>query len=264
MNKLLILVPVVAAIGMAAPAAHAGAQQGVKCPSGFDAVISDGNKKLVCRTTKRYELMSICSPVVFTSSGLKLPTGNIVMDPVGRDGGKDQCLAVITGAKVDAVASPLLPGYPPLSAFEFQKNPTTPDKWVATRTEYAFPTGTTYPVGNPANGVSCPAGYDGDKVFDGRGIRCDKLDGSPKPADCDGVAAGPVAIGWRWERDHVGSEDRCVPMGTGDHGPTKPQGMTKVQLDLERASDEIGWILDKNSGARDTWQRKVYRFPNHN
>jgi hypothetical protein len=249
---------------MAAPDAHAGAQQGVKCPSGFDAVISNGDKKLVCRTTKRYELKTICSPVVFTSRGLKLPVGNIVMDPVGRDGGIDQCFAVGGGDKVDAAREPLLPGYPPISEFTFEKNPTTQDKWVATRVEYAFPEGTAYPVGSPANGVSCPSGYDGDKVFNGRGIRCDKYDGSPKPADCDGIAAGPVAIGWRWSQDHVGSEDRCVPMGSGSDGPTKPQGMTKVQHDAERASDDIGWILSKKSGARDTWQRKVYAFPNHN
>ena len=37
--------------------------------------------------------------------------------------------------------------------------------------------------------------------------------------------------------------------------------MTKVQRNLERQSDDIGWVLNKKSGARDTWQRKTYAFP---
>ena len=41
MKRLLILASVLSATGIAAPAAHAGAQQGVKCPSGFDATISN-------------------------------------------------------------------------------------------------------------------------------------------------------------------------------------------------------------------------------
>jgi hypothetical protein len=260
MKRLLTLTSALAIMGVAAPAAHAGAQQGVKCPSGFAATISDGNRKLVCVKTVRYELASICSPVQISFQGTVTTKPQVVMEPSGSD----QCLAVLSGVKTASLMSPPAPGQPAPSEFARVINATAPDKFVATRTEYAFPEGTMYGPGDARNGVSCPSGYDGDKVFNDRGIRCDKLDGSPKPADCDGIAAGPVALGWRWERDHVGSEDRCVPMGTGEHGPTKPQGMTKAQHDLERASDDIGWVLDKNAGARDTWQRKVYKFPNRN
>lgn len=244
---------------LAAPCAYAGAQQGVRCPSGFAAEISDANKKLVCRKTANYELASICSPLAFSAKGISV-SGNVVMEPTGSD----MCLATVTGNKVASVAAPPPPNYPPISAFTRQINASGPDKFVASRAEYAYPEAGPVYVGDSSKGVSCPSGYDGDKVFDGRGIRCDKLDGAPKPADCDGIAAGPVALGWKWEQDRVGAEDRCVPMGTGDHGPTKPQGMTKVQHDAERASDSIGWILNKRSGARDTWQRKVYAFPAKN
>lgn len=259
MKRFSALVAAAAVTVLASPAAHAGKQQGVKCPSGYDAVISDGNKKLVCRTTRRYEKGSICYPVQ-VSPQVSIKPLSIVMETTGSD----QCLNVLTGSKTPSLMLPPAPGLPAASEFAREVSAAGPDRFVATRTEYAFPTGTTYPVGNPANGVSCPAGYDGDQVSGGSGIRCDKLDGSPKPADCDGVGAGPVVIGWKWTQDHVGSEDRCLPMSTGPHGPTKPQGMTKVQHDLERASDSIGWILDKKSGARDTWRRKVYEWPNHN
>jgi hypothetical protein len=247
------------AVGFASSNAYAGAQQGVRCSSGFTAEISDGNRKLVCRKTANYELASICSPLAFSAKGIGV-SGNIVMEPTGSD----MCLAAVTGNKVPSVAAPPLPNYPPISAFTRQINATGPDKFVASRVEYAYPEAGPVYVGDSSKGVSCPSGFDGDKVFDGRGIRCDKLDGSPKPADCDGIAAGPVALGWRWEQDRVGAEDRCVPMGTGDHGPTKPQGMPKALFDEDRASNSVGWILNKRSGARDTWQRKVYEFPKTN
>jgi hypothetical protein len=133
-------------------------------------------------------------------------------------------------------------------------NPSGPDKFVATVHEFSFPQGNLY-VGDASAGVVCPAGFDGDKVHSGRGIRCDKYDGSPRSADCDGI------VGWEWKRDFNGAEDRCRNIVTGETGSTKPEGMTKVQHDIERASDDVGWILSKKAGARDTWQRKVYKFP---
>ena len=247
----------VAATFLAPAPAHAGEQQGVKCPDGFEAHISDCNRKLVC--SRRYTLQSICSPAVFASSGLKF-NGNIVMDPVGRDGGIDQCLAVGTGRKVDSVMSPPLPGYPALATFERKKHPTGPDKFESSKIEYAFPVGGPDFFGDASKGVHCPGGYDGDARFNGRGIRCDKNDGAPRQADCDGLHAGIVSVGWELKVDKRGNEDRCVPTASGSDGPTKPAGMTKVQHDAERASDRIGWVLNDRDG-RDRWQRKVYAWP---
>lgn len=246
----------VAATFLAGPA-HAGEQQGVKCPDGFDAHISDGNRKLVC--SRRYTLASICSPAVFAATGMKIG-GNVVMDPVGRDGGIDQCLAVGAGRKLDSVMSPPLPGYPALATFARKKHPSGPDTFESSRVEYAFPVGGRGYLGDASQGVQCAAGYDGDKRFNGRGIRCDKNDGAPKRADCDGLHAGIVSIGWELKIDKRGNEDRCVPTASGSDGPTKPEGMTKVRHDAERASDEIGWVLRDRDG-RDQWQRKVYAWP---
>jgi hypothetical protein len=251
------LATAVAAAFFAAAPAHAGEQQGVKCPDGFEAHISNDNRKLVC--SRRYTLQSVCSPAVFAASGLKF-NGNIVMDPVGRDGGIDQCMAVGAGRKVDSVMSPPLPGYPALATFERKKHPTGPDKFESSTIEYAFPVGGRTYVGDASKGVQCPAGYDGDQRFNGRGIRCDKLDGPPKTADCDGLNAGIVSIGWELKIDRRGNEDRCVPTGGGSDGPTKPEGMTKVHHDAERALDNVGWVL-KDRDGRDRWQRKVYVWP---
>lgn len=248
-----------AALCFASTPAVAGPQQGVKCPSGYAATITDGNRKLVCSKSKTYTLASICSPMVFSNQGIQV-RGQIVMEP--NDPKHDQCLAVVTGQKLPSVMAPPPPGYPPHTAFKHVNNPSGPDKFEAIVTEHAWPEGKLPPyLGDPRGGVRCPAGWDGDKVFDGRGIRCDKLDGAPRPADCEGIGAGPVALGFRFELDHVGAEDRCVPMGSGDHRATKAQGLPQVLFDAERASDSIGWVLDKRRGARDTWQRKIYKFP---
>ena len=247
MKRLLILVSIPVTLALAAPAAYAGEQQGVKCPSGFSALISDANKKLVCRKVIPYERDAICLPAYsLVNNGATL----------------DRCVVRVpnTGIahQLEPTALPIVPTpwQKVVSELTQQANPNGLDKFVATVHEFSFPEGRPLPyVGDAGIGVVCPAGFDGDKVYSDRGIRCDKHDGSPRSADCDGI------VGWEWRRDFSGNEDRCRNFITGATGATKPEGMTKVQHDHERASNDVGWVLDKNAGARDTWQRKVYKFP---
>lgn len=235
------------AAGSAAPSAHAGPQQGVRCPSGFDALISDGNKKLVCRKVIRYERDAACPPAYqLVNNGAAL----------------DMCVVKVPNTNV---AHQVPPTALPIVAPPWQKlvselaqtvNPNGNDKFVATVHEFTFPElGWPPYAGDASQGVVCPEGYDGDKAHNGRGIRCDKRDGGPRSADCDGI------VGWEWKRDLIGAEDRCRNIVTGETGPTKPEGMTKVQHDQDRKSDEAGWRLNKRAGERDTWQRVIYRFP---
>ena len=86
MNKFLFTVAAAAVAVLAnAPApAQAGEQQGVKCPQGFEAQKSNGNRKLVCSREKTYELASICSPVVVGKQSVTLKP-QVVMDPKGPD-----------------------------------------------------------------------------------------------------------------------------------------------------------------------------------
>jgi len=246
MKALLTPVLIGGALAIAVPAVHAGPQQGVRCPSGFEALISDGDKKLVCRKVIPFERDAVCPPAY---------------NLVNNGASADQCVVKVPNT---GIAHQVAPTALPIVTTPWQKvvselkqvtNPNGLDKFVATVHEFRFPElGSVY-AGDASNGVVCPAGFDGDKVFSNRGIRCDKLDGSPRSADCDGI------VGWEWKRDLAGDEDRCRNIVTGQTGPTKPEGMTKVQHDLERNSNEIGWVLNKRAGARDTWQRKVYRFP---
>lgn len=69
-QQALIHVAAVLALAAAIPAAHANTTaEGVKCPSGSTARLSNGDRKLVCETVIRVERASVCSPVVFKGNG---------------------------------------------------------------------------------------------------------------------------------------------------------------------------------------------------
>jgi hypothetical protein len=254
MTRVSTLIVLGAAAVLCAAPARAGQQEGVQCPSLHLALISNGNRNLVCKFNGLTRKKSICSPVAFNARGITV--GAVVLDPVGRDGGIDQCVAPVTNQRVDSLMESMAPYEGPPTTVNRVVSPTGQDEFEVSYSKYAFPDGAMYGPGDARNGVSCPAGYDGDvrkdKWGDANGIRCDKLDGAPKTADCD--------IGWTVARDQNGNEDRCLgPLGLSE-GPTKPAGMTKIQFDAERALPTVGWVLSKRSGA-DTWQRKVYAYP---
>lgn len=255
MNKYFIAGFVTTTTLIAAAPAHAGAQQGVICPSGFDAQISNDHRQLVCRKTSRYAVQPVCSPLTFSAKGVKA-SGNVVLDT--RD--EDRCLATVSGQTIEPQFTGMPVGATNYIVRRTRTDSKGPDTYQAEVTEHAFPQGGPIYVGDASKGVQCPAGYDGDQRFSGRGIRCDKHDGAPRRADCDGLHAGIVSVGWKLEVDRRGHEDRCVPTAGGADGPTKPEGMTKVQHDAERALDTVGWLLQDRDG-RDQWQRKVYAFP---
>lgn len=235
------------ALWLAVPgSAHAGQQQGVQCPSGSTAIIGTDNKSLKCSKVETIERDAQCLALNVNKQGSLDP--NVRIEHVTA--GKDVCKVPGGTATSPAQFIPL-PGDPPVASFRQIEQPGK-DVFRATRTVFVFPEkGPIYnPLHNAANGVTCPAGYDGDRVFDGKGIRCDKLDGSPRNGDCD--------IGFTRVADRKGNEDRCLGL---NEGPTKPRGMTFVQHQLERESDQIGWVLNAPAG-QDTWQRKVYAFPN--
>ncbi|KNZ32596.1 MAG: hypothetical protein AD742_10955 [Methylibium sp. NZG] len=232
---------------LAAPtAAQAGEQQGVRCPSGSTADIGSNNRTLKCAKVETINRDAMCVGITVSNQGDVKQ--NLRLEHVTA--GRDVC-KVPGGTATSPVTFLPLPGDPPASSFT-QVEQAGKDVFRATKNVYVFPErGPIYnPLHNASLGVACPAGYDGDPVFDGKGIRCDKRDGSPKTADCD--------FGFTREPDQRGNEDRCLGL---HNGPTKPRGMTKIQHDLERDSDRISWYLNENVG-QDTWQRKVYAFPN--
>lgn len=218
--------------------AQAGEPEGVWCPTGFTAQITNSNRALKCVRVDGIVLGSTCPKGAGMTAGA---------------GGLDTCVwsAALGGIPKSPEPSWMsggLPWHPPASSFRrIIRSGSGDDTFVAT--DFRFPEGGPIYVGNPASGVSCPSGFDGDVRYNGLGIRCDRNSGGPKEADCD--------PGWIVDRDRNGKEDRCLGI---NEGPTKAMGMTKIQFDIDRAQSSVAWILDKRTGT-DLWQRRQYAYP---
>ncbi|MFG5408755.1 hypothetical protein ABXN37_12500 [Piscinibacter sakaiensis] len=223
------------------------------CPAGSTPEFGPGDRTLRCAKPLVVEREAVCYAVNLPANGdIRL---NTRIEHVTA--GRDVCRTPGSSGNVATSAPQFvpLPGDPPASAFVQVPLPGK-DVFRATVPGYVFPLNGSLPLYlNPmhqaANGVACPAGYDGDKVGNDRGIRCDRNDGAPKRADCD--------FPWSLLPDEAGREDRCVL--ANQRGQTKPVGMTFAQLQIEKALPTVGWVLNRNAGA-DTWQRRVYVFPN--
>jgi hypothetical protein len=246
------LVQVAAAIAtgwMLMPAAHANTPaEGVQCPSGSNAQISNDNRKLVCATEERIERASVCSPLVFKNNGDINLNQRIEM----IEAGSDTCKAVSTGATAPSQAL-LLPGD---VASNFHREVRAgKDVFVYMKPTFKYPEGGPIYVGNPANGVHCESGYDGDPAFGGKGIRCDRRE--LRKAVCD--------IGWSIDRNT--GTDKCFieqvvfgNKGRVDGQYTIPAGTTGITGNPETH----GWDLKKDHiGNVDYWAKeaKDYRFP---
>jgi hypothetical protein len=266
MKPLLMLTMIAAGVGWVTPAAHAGAEEGVRCPGGFSASFSSDNRTLLCTKSVQHELASICTVGMLNDAGAATPVSGqrpttVVLVPTGVD----SCRAEPGQWSAVSAMAPPGPQQPPASAFTRLIDAIGPDKFVATGREFAFPEGGPgYDGKDASRGVSCPMGVDGFRTRDGRGLRCEKRVGPSIEADCaDGVAKSD-ASGWRFAKDHVGAEDRCMPPSGGSHVATKPQGITRAQHELELQADGRGWVLSRRPGERDTWQRVSFRFPERN
>jgi translation elongation factor EF-1beta len=243
---------VVSAGMVVAPAAMANEQQGVYCPSTHNAEIDLVAKNLKCKTKQpvEYTLQSICSPLAFSIKGIKI-NSSVVM----QESGSDSCQAIGVGKTVPSLMQPPLPGYPSADKFTRTVSQGGVDVFVARVYEYAFPEGANYLVGDKSKGVTCESRFIAAKVFEDRGMVCGIYTES-QVADCD--------FGWRHLPDSSGNTDICgatLP-GTSD-GPTKPRGMTKIQLDAINLLGSVEWKHFPRPGP-DLWKKGEYAFPRHN
>lgn len=252
-TQTLIHLAAVLALATALPAAHANTTaEGVKCPTGSTARLSNGDRKLVCEAEERVERASVCSPLVFKNNGdVNL---NTRIEP--QLSGSDSCVARNTAGAVIATQPSqalFLPGDDP-TQFRREVRPGA-DVFVATKKAYRFPEGGPVYLGDASKGVSCPAGFDGDSSFGGKGMRCDRRE--LRKAVCD--------AGWTLDRNN--GTDKCFIEQTVfgnkvrvDGQFTIPEGLTGLLGNPE----SHGWDLKRDhSGSVDFWSKeaKDYRFP---
>jgi hypothetical protein len=237
---------------IATPSAMANEQQGVYCPSTHNAEIDLGAKNLKCKSKKpvEYRLQSICSPVAFSSQGIKVNSSVVL-----QDSGSDTCQAIGVGSTVPSLMEPPLPGYPSADKFRRSISQGGVDVFIASVYEYVFPKGANYLVGDKSKGVTCEGSYDAGKAHSNRGIVCGKYTES-RVADCD--------YGWRHLPDSSGNQDMCGATLPGmKDGPTKPRGMTKTDLDALNLQGNVEWKHFSRPGP-DLWKKGEYAFPRHN
>lgn len=235
------------------PTAQANtAQQGVQCPSNSTAKISDGNKHLVCEAEERIERASVCSGVVFKTNGDINLNQRIEMISTGSD----VCRGVTTGATQPSQAL-LLPG-DNLADFHREVRANAADVFVRTQKTYKFPEGGPIYIGDASHGVQCEAGYDGDAMFGGKGIRCDRRE--IRVATCD--------IGWTVDRNN--GKDKCFIEQTVFGNKVRVDGQYTIPTGTTGAlgnPEHLGWDLKiDHSGNTDYWARegKDYKFPKSN
>lgn len=239
---------------LATPAAHANtASEGVKCPSGTTAKLSNNDRKLVCEFEERIERASVCSPLVFKNNGdINL---NQRIDLI--EAGSDTCKAISTGAVAPSQAL-LLPG-DDASQFRREVRPGK-DVFVRVKLSHKFPQGGPIYVGDASKGVSCPSGFDGDAKFGGQGMRCDRRE--YRKAVCD--------AGWSMDRNN--GTDKCYIEKEVFGNKVRVDGQFTIpdvflSTGLTGNPETHGWDLKRDhDGQVDYWAKeaKDYRFPQSN
>jgi hypothetical protein len=231
-----------------------------ECPANTEVNRSGGVLK--CSVTLVFERGSICPPankpnyVTIQMAGadkcLPAVTGDVAsvpsaMNPVagppklkGQSGLPGDIMGYLT-----AVGPAALLG-PDEGRYQRVVNAGGADKFVAEKIVHLWPA--SYPVHytlgkNPANGVSCPNGYNDVTGRSQDSLGCEKIE--KKRPMCQNVNG----IGWRLEVKR--GEDRC--QGPTE-GPTKPDG--------EHAGPGNDWDLDTDAvGNEDRWVRVSYTRP---
>ena len=256
MNKpalLQIALTTAAVFWLAAPA-HANGTPGVVCPAGSVAQRSNANATLHCVKDERTVRESVCSAL--TVSGRTGTIGaNVNVVQQVRRGAQDGCTDP-TGQTRGLAQALLVPGER-ASDFSREEKSDGRDIWVKTARTHVHPTLAVAanasmlvgnsgipinPTHNPANGVSCPSGFTGEARANG--ISCVKQ--TRHAASCD--------LGWTLRVDDLGRrEDKCI--GINGAGHTVPQGVTNVQLQLQKPQ----WDLLAQNG-RDQWVFSRYAY----
>lgn len=281
MNRLITLV----AGGFAALAftshAQASERDGVSCPTGSAASVSNGVLK--CTVTLEFVRASMCPRIDFPNY--------TQIELAGVDQCKPQVVPLQGRASVDSAMTPaptaprvvelnsgiaepqtvaafgvIVPIPPADSAYRRQTSSNSQDRFVARQVVYLWPKSMPLPatVGHdPKNGVECPAGFDAT-VLNNRGLRCS--DTVVHKAGCDAVnplnPLSPWAVERRTGRDLCVSKDLTGNRVVGQY--TIPVNASYVGAMGNPA--QHGWTLDTDRsghGNIDYWVKNgtVFRYP---
>ena len=220
-------------------------QAGVVCRAGTQPEFE--NNVLRCRSERRVELPSICSPVAFAGNGdIQLNTRVLKLEATGSD----VCVGP-NGARAASVMRPPVPGVDPAptpGTYRRVVDANGPDVFVAEQVQYEFPQGLPF-IGDAGRGVTCKHGFNEEQFAGGRGLRCVKQE--VQTATCDGGFEIERRSGAdrcvKRERDVFGNMQTTIgqytiPAGVGYIGLMGNPAQHGWRLDTDRARNVDSWV----------------------
>lgn len=277
-RSLLILAATVAASASADPV-QAAERDGVSCPAGADASVTNGVLK--CSVALEFVRASMCprldypnytqielagvdqcKPQIAPLSGRAAVDS--AMTPLSAEPRVVGLGRSVTDPKVVATFGVMVPIPPPDSAYRRRTDAVSQDRFIANQVVHLWPAGMPLQatVGHDAkNGVGCPSGFE-TTVLGARGLRCS--DTVARKAGCDGV--NPLNPLSPWTIDHRGGRDLCL---SKDITGNRVTGQYTIPVDAGYVGAmgnpaQHGWTLAVDrSGDTDYWIKDgtLYRYP---
>ncbi len=279
MKQTLSVLATALAASVSAGTAQASASDGVSCPTGADASVSNGVLK--CSVTLEFVRLSMCPRVDYpnyTQIELRgvdqcLPQvaplqGRTAVDsamtPLSAEPRIPRSNITVTDPRFVSTFGVIVPIPPADSAYRRRTDPNGQDRFIASRVVYIWPRGVPMPstVGHdPKNGVACPSGYDAS-VLDNRGLRCS--DTVARKAGCDSV--NPLNPLSPWQIDHRNGRDLCL---SKDIAGNRVTGQYTIPVNANYVGAmgnpaQHGWTLAiDRSGEVDHWVKNgtLYKYP---
>lgn len=263
-------------------AALASESDGVACPAGTDASVTDG--VLRCSVTLEFVRLSMCPRLDFPNyTQIELrgvdqckpqvaplhgrASVDSAMTPLTAEPRLVPSNRPISDVKVLATTGLILPIPPTDSAYQRRTDQVSQDRFVAQQTVHFWPIGMPLPatVGHdPRNGVVCPSGFSTELLDGRRRLRC--INAEVHKAGCDAV--NPLNPLSPWTIERRSGRDLCV---SKDITGNRVIGQYTIPIDTGYVGAmgnpaTHGWTLDTDRtghGNVDYWVKAdvAYMYP---
>lgn len=281
MKRTLAILATALAANVSTSPALASERDGVSCPTGSEASVSNGVLK--CSVMLEFVRLSMCPRVDYPNyTQIELrgvdqckpqvaplqgkASVDSAMTPLSAEPRIAGINLPVTDLKVVSTFGVIVPIAPADSAYQRRTDQVSQDRFIANKVVHIWPRGMPLPATaghDPKNGVACPSGF-ATTVLDNRGLRCS--DTVVHKAGCDVVnplnPLSPWTIERRTGRDLCVSKDITGNRVVGQY--TIPTNAGYVGAMGNPA--QHGWSLDTDRaghGNVDYWLKNgtVFKYP---
>lgn len=282
MKRTLAMLAAMLAASVTTGPAQASERDGVSCPTGYDASVSNG--VLRCSVTLEFVRLSMCPRVDYPNyTQIELrgvdqckpqvaplqgkASVDSAMTPLSTEPRITRLNLPITDPKVLSTVGVIVPIPPADSAYQRRTDQISQDRFLASQVIYVWPRGMPIQstVGHdPKNGVACPSGVSTEVLDDKRRLRC--IEAEVHKAGCDVV--NPLNPLSPWTIERRTGRDLCV---SKDITGNRVVGQYTIPTDAQYVGAmgnpaQHGWTLDTDRsghGNVDYWVKNgtLYKYP---